>query len=73
MRAKFTERTVLALDYQAHSGQMVDVKPSAKHKRVYDIRTDDGWTGEAYLHELSECSPELNLLLAKQRILGEAL
>ena len=72
MRARFTEKTVLSIVYQAHSGQMVEVRNNLKHKNMFTIRAEDGWEGDAYPHELSECSPELSLLIAKLRILGNA-
>ena len=72
MRAKFTEKTVATSSYQWHSGQMVEVRNNLKYKNMFTIRAEDGWEGDAYPHELSECSPELSLLIAKLRILGDA-
>jgi len=68
LTARFTERTLNEHSaHFKHSGQMVEV---GEWKKDHFPITVDGWTGGAYPHELSECSPELSLLVAKLRILG---
>ena len=70
MHAKFTERTVSSPSYMAHSGQRVEVRKNLKHINMFTIRAEDEWEGDAFPHELSECSPDLRLLIARMRILG---
>ena len=74
MTARFTELTnptYLGSFHVKHSGQMVEVCSTPTYD-YFVIKAEDGWEGTAYLHELSECSPELSLLIAKLRILGNA-
>jgi len=74
MTARFTE-TTFTVDGDSphfqHTGQTVKVGRYIDN-RYFIITAKDGWEGQALPHELSECSPELNLLLAKLRILGDA-
>jgi len=71
MQARFTTRT-LHTNYTIHSGQMVEVR-QLSWPSLFEITAEDGWVGVTISDELSECSPDLNLLIAKQRILGEAV
>ena len=74
MTARFTELTnptYLGSFHLKHSGQMVEVCFTLTYN-LFVIKAEDGWEGNAYLHELSERSPELRLLIAKHRILGDA-
>ena len=74
MTARFTELTnptYLGSFHVKHSGQMVEVCSTPTYD-YFVIKAEDGWEGNAYLHELSERSPELRLLIAKRRILGNA-
>ena len=71
MQARFTTRT-LHTNYTIHSGQMVEVR-QLSWTSLFEITAEDGWVGVVIFRELSECSPDLRLFLAKQRILGEAV